>query len=314
MWRDTLKNASKALKIKYIGGGVTECIFVDDCGQDGSIAVLEEMMANYGGNIQFHLVHHEHNKGQSAARNTGIRHATGEYIYFLDSDDSLTPDCIEKLMAMTQKYPTVDLVQGDNTTNTPEYHPNVALLPEYSDDRKWIKTAFLTYMIHLVPWNKLIKRDFILQNNLFFVEGMIHEDTVWMYFLGKHVRRIAFCHDKTYNYRDNQASTMHRSTDKHDEAYKSVISILSKHVEAPLATKEILYIISWNNNFPQEFMEKECIAHIPYNKLLLRQFIHLKDCVNKTNRRSLIGLFYRVGFAFLARFIDLTYPKHPNQG
>lgn len=50
--------------------GDIECIFVDDCGQDDSVAVLEKLIAEYKGPIQFSIVHHEHNKGLSGARNT----------------------------------------------------------------------------------------------------------------------------------------------------------------------------------------------------------------------------------------------------
>ena len=59
-----------------------ECIFVDDCGQDRSVEILEELIADYHGSISFSIIHHEHTKGLSGARNTGICHATGDYLYF----------------------------------------------------------------------------------------------------------------------------------------------------------------------------------------------------------------------------------------
>ena len=62
--------------------GKIECIFVDDCGQDKSVEILEELIADYHGSISFSIIHHEHNKGLSGARNTGICHATGDYLYF----------------------------------------------------------------------------------------------------------------------------------------------------------------------------------------------------------------------------------------
>ena len=68
--------------------GPMECILVDDCGQDNSIGVAEKMISDYQGTIHFRILHHDHNRGQSAARNTGMDAATGEYIFFSDSDDS----------------------------------------------------------------------------------------------------------------------------------------------------------------------------------------------------------------------------------
>ena len=64
-----------------------ECILIDDCGSDNSINLAKEFIYDYKGNILFTILHHEENKGLSAARNTGLRYAKGEYVYFLDSDD-----------------------------------------------------------------------------------------------------------------------------------------------------------------------------------------------------------------------------------
>ena len=49
-----------------------ECLVIDDCGTDNSIAIAEQFIANYSGPISFQIIHHEQNKGVSAARNTGI--------------------------------------------------------------------------------------------------------------------------------------------------------------------------------------------------------------------------------------------------
>ena len=63
-----------------------EIILVDDCSPDGVLAICEEYASAYPSLIT--VYHHEKNKGLSAARNTGVKHAQGTYIMFLDSDDS----------------------------------------------------------------------------------------------------------------------------------------------------------------------------------------------------------------------------------
>lgn len=70
--------------------GSMECLIVDDCGTDDSIAIAKQMIADYKGPIRFQILHHEWNRGLSAARNTGTEAATGEYLYYLDSDDEIT--------------------------------------------------------------------------------------------------------------------------------------------------------------------------------------------------------------------------------
>ena len=62
--------------------GPMECIVVDDCGTDNSMAVVEGLIANYKGPISFKVLHHKHNRGLSAARNTGMDAATGDYYFF----------------------------------------------------------------------------------------------------------------------------------------------------------------------------------------------------------------------------------------
>ena len=92
--------------------GPLECVFVDDCGTDNSMSVVEHCIDDYSGPIDFRIVRHEHNRGLSAARNSGISAATGEYVYFLDSDDELSSDCIASLAAPLANE-ACDLIIGD---------------------------------------------------------------------------------------------------------------------------------------------------------------------------------------------------------
>ena len=87
-----------------------ECIIVDDATKDDSIVKCERLIEEYDGPIRFRVLHHEVNRGLSAARNTGTEEATGEWIYYLDSDDEITPDCLEKLMSIAQEHPDAEMV------------------------------------------------------------------------------------------------------------------------------------------------------------------------------------------------------------
>ena len=92
--------------------GEIECILVDDCGKDKSISVAEQLISDYKGQIEFRILHHEHNRGLSAARNTGTDAATGDYIYYLDSDDYISDDCIE-VLTQPLEVCEYDMVLGD---------------------------------------------------------------------------------------------------------------------------------------------------------------------------------------------------------
>ena len=64
-----------------------ECILVDDCGIDNSIMLAQKCIDNYKGDMQFKIIHNKHNCGLSVSRNNGMEIATGDYLFFLDSDD-----------------------------------------------------------------------------------------------------------------------------------------------------------------------------------------------------------------------------------
>jgi len=58
------------------------------------------------------VFHHHKNKGLSGTKNTGFWHSTGDYLHFLDSDDEITPTCIESLMRAAREDPSSEIVQG----------------------------------------------------------------------------------------------------------------------------------------------------------------------------------------------------------
>lgn len=91
-----------------------ECLLVDDASPDDSIEKCERLIAAYTGPIRFSVLHHEHNRGLSAARNTGTESATGDYILYLDSDDALTDDCIETLVAPVRCDASIEMVVGNH--------------------------------------------------------------------------------------------------------------------------------------------------------------------------------------------------------
>ena len=162
----------------------------------------------------------------SAARNHGIREATGDYIFFLDADDTTTPDCIEMLYGLAKQH-DADYVQGvyDDNVNYNERsasplscsgkrHPlgmssgsakNETAPSAYENskvltDRKEIKRLLLNHnKIYYTPHNRLVRRQMILDHNLFFDERIrVREDFLWMTFVAKYVKRFAACKKPTY--------------------------------------------------------------------------------------------------------------------
>ena len=178
-----------------------ECILVDDCGSDRSMVIAESFISEYNGKIVFKILRHEYNKGLSAARNSGIQASKGEYLFFLDSDDEITPDCISMLYVLAEKY-HADLVQGTYLGNHHVLSNYSKLMPELSEDRVFIKQTMLDYdRFPVMAQNRLVRKKVIIDNGIYFKEGIIHEDNHWTFFLAKYIRILAVCKTPSYYYR-----------------------------------------------------------------------------------------------------------------
>lgn len=215
--------------------GSMECLLVDDCSEDDSMVIAERMIREYNindsldvrGGIRFKILHHEVNRGLSAARNTGTKAATGEYVFYLDSDDEITPDCMEKMMLMANQFPEAEMVIGGYQTieNGCVRSFLKGDVPDYVVSNEKIVSLYYTKYIPIFAWNKLIKRSFIEAHQLFFKEGIVYEDDLWMFHVVKYLSTMAFLNEVTYHYyiRPGSILTSHFEFRK-GESYKIIYS------------------------------------------------------------------------------------------
>lgn len=204
--------------------GRIECILVNDCSPDNSAQVAQQFIDSHKERVDFKLLHQESNKKQSAARNRGMSESTGDLIYFLDGDDWLDPDALSDMVKVMQKYPKCQIVQAGITNNKADEGCYMKWLMskswdhsiEYTEDRNWIidTCAYRKGMIPMTPVSKLYRRDFIMDNNLRFVEGIYHEDEVWLVLLAKYLHSIAFVFKDSYHYVLHDNSTTNGGTTK----------------------------------------------------------------------------------------------------
>lgn len=215
------------LKQQYHG---LEVIFVDDCGTDDSVRKVSDFIAAHQG-IECRLLHHDHNRGLSAARNTGLKAANGEYVYFLDSDDTMSDCCLECLSAPLDSL-EYDFVIGEYAVDgcaaldlsmlQGELIGNDAVLQAYSEGR-W----------YVMAWNKLCNRKFLIDNDLWFQEGVNHEDVIWSFKLACKARSMFAVRDVTYNYLVRSSSIMTGMSVEHDvQTYLSAFSYIVDFVKS----------------------------------------------------------------------------------
>lgn len=182
--------------------GDIESILVDDCGTDNSMSIARTMIKEYDGQIVFHIVSHDRNRGLSAARNTGLKVAQGDYVYFLDGDDCMTPDCL-CLLSEPIKKQRYDFVIGDYQLDGYDIGYPKLTLPEgtvFSSRRIMETLSDNREGWYVMAWNKLCNIDFLRKNRIYFEEGILHEDELWSCILSYYAESMYVVKGKTYRY------------------------------------------------------------------------------------------------------------------
>lgn len=188
-----------------------ECVIVDDCSTDDSIARCERLIETYEGPIKFRILHHERNRGLSAARNTGTNAVAGEYIFYLDSDDHITPNCIERLAKEVEADPAIEMVQGNSLmisdgSENALFRSGQPISISNNDEAR--KEFFQNRNIYISVWNRLLKKSFIEEHQLYCREGMAFEDLLWVYYLMKCLNKAYLCDEITHYYCLRQGSIL----------------------------------------------------------------------------------------------------------
>lgn len=189
-----------------------EIILVDDGSTDRSSALCDEY-AEKNTNIR---VIHQKNAGLSAARNTGIEHAQGVWVYFVDGDDILAPDVIESFLAvLTAHEGDVEFIQGRMTwfvDGSNNFKPDEVYIPD-----EWTYFAKSQLVMARMLEEKgafrmgirgLYRRNFLIQNDLMFVPGLYSEDQEWTPRLFSLDVKMGSNENPGYLYREGRAGSI----------------------------------------------------------------------------------------------------------
>ncbi len=184
-----------------------EIIIVNDGSSDNSVSIVEKFRQEHPF-LEIVLIHQE-NKGQSSARNTGIKQSKGNYLYFLDSDDTIFPETLEELYSLSSTY-QLDVAIGENNIvncNKIKYI-SAGIDEDIICDKDKIIRAYTENKWYNVVWNKLIKTSIIKDNNIWFPEGYIFEDELWSFILATKISSLGIIRKPLYNYNIRDNSTM----------------------------------------------------------------------------------------------------------
>lgn len=186
-----------------------ECIIVNDATPDNSMVIVDEVLKSYNGNVKFKVINHEMNRGLSAARNSGVRAATGDYLFFLDSDDELySIETVNSVCLWLQQYAKVDFVLGGCfVVGGP---PLIQTIKGYYEEKD-ILNSFLERKWAVIACAKFIRRSFFIEKRLWFEEGILHEDIIFSFRLAVFASSMIAMEEDVYKYyihRDSITSQM----------------------------------------------------------------------------------------------------------
>lgn len=225
--RSVLKQTWKDLKV----------ILIDDCTRDDSMDIVRSLLETSSRSNIVTILRHEKNSGLSVARNTGIRQATGDYLYFLDSDDYISEDCIEQLANAAIRY-KVDFVVGDfEAVGTFRKIPSLLLDTGILADNKSVLSAFSKAQWPVMACNKLINRSFLIKENLFFKEGLLHEDDLWSFMIACKAHSAYVVKKKTYFYYLHSNSITGQPSVRNLESRIRIIEYLFEYISLSSALK-----------------------------------------------------------------------------
>lgn len=197
-----------------------ELIIVDDGSTDSSGAICDRF-EKMDKRIK---VIHQQNQGSSAARNNGLDLANGRFICFVDSDDWVEPHYLQSMIDCSNKE-DADMVISSFYRHEVNQKVHFFANKPVNNTKKGLLLDFYNNRLHAGLWNKLIKREILIKNNIRFPQYNYYEDMVFSTLTTIAATSIAYCEIPSYHYVVNEKSmTFQKDEQKRFKLYKECIN------------------------------------------------------------------------------------------
>lgn len=276
-----------------------EVILVDDGSQDKSISLIKNIIDS---NENIKLITKK-NGGLSSARNYGLKVARGEYVIFIDSDDFIEEHFLENLY-LTAKENNLDVALGGYK----KLYRNKTLkvIDRVSDlynlgvvtGKEFLYNELILNDYRMEVWCNLYKREFLMENNLKFIEGILHEDEEFTPKMMVLANRVKLTNEIGYIYRQRQGSIMatlpkpihvdslfsiveknkklfYKATDERD---KILYSRLTRHLTGCIESKVIVVDQKFQKEILLRLKDAKLIKILKYKKgLSLKSYLKFQS-------------------------------------
>ena len=252
-----------------------EVICVNDGSTDGSLPILLE----YAGRYDFIEVIDQENSGVASARNRLLEAATGDYILFVDADDSIKPEMAEWMLAQAEKE-NADVVTCKKCIETRPNNTPTKI--EILDQPTFIYKFIYHKELNGALWNKLIRRD-RTAGIRFNPEISYGEDALFCWHVFQNCKKMVMTDRQLYHYRINTESISHQKfgsikKSSHivwETIYKDSVKNWSQYSELAKANYAkcdfwLLYFAACDK-YPLDDFLRECQKHVKRNIALMRR-------------------------------------------
>lgn len=205
-----------------------EILCINDCSTDGSLAVLKEYEQK---DSRIVILENEKNGGLAYTRNAGLVRATGEYVLFVDSDDTIALDLVESCMEVV---PGCDMVCFDYEQVAMGAGVIARQCAYKMKEGLYTGESFFIELVHtdstiFSAWSKLISRKFLTENHILFYNEILYEDMLFSFQCYVKAKKVYSLNRKLYKYRVRNSSIMTADiTGKNIESYIVSICELTK--------------------------------------------------------------------------------------
>jgi glycosyltransferase involved in cell wall biosynthesis len=278
-----------------------DVIIIDDGSTDDSHKIVSDFI-NSGENKLNYNLFQINNKGQSFARNMGIHNSETEYISFVDSDDTVHPRYIEILLTNIKKFNADISIASYNYIKNSDAESSSKFNSQYRSklyDSSDFLYDFLYRKNKFLITTMLIRRDLVINNNLFFkYESRYSEDQEYIWRVLNAALKIVYCKESVYNYYRRENSIMTTThLEKIQNGYQEINKMCKSNLR--LSDNNVLLIL------PRWIFG---VLHANSKNVSYLEFNNLSSLLNaKIELRKLLK--YRDFFVFISTIIFLISPK-----
>ncbi len=220
----------------------TQIIIVNDGSTDDSGMIADDY-ANRCSNI---TVYHKQNEGASEARNYGLNRAVGKYVFFCDADDKVVPEVLSEIIVRSSTE-TADVILWDADIidsnglrlgdkgkdyfiHKCKYDSNCQLSGKKFIEQQIVHQGDFATVI----WLGAYRREFLTENSLFFMKGVVHEDDLWVPLTLLRANSVIAVNKTLYLYRIHSGSVSDSDVDKHISSLLIIYPILFEYCDKKL--------------------------------------------------------------------------------